>query len=66
MLGLSRNLGLIAGASAMGMIYAMGSRVVEAVGLRSGSESGLQVTFAVAVGLAVLALGSALWGRSIE
>lgn len=66
LLGLSRNLGLIAGASAMGMIYAMGSRVVEAVGLRSGGESGLQATFAVAIVLAMLALGSALWGRRGE
>lgn len=66
LLGLSRNLGLIAGASAMGMIYAMGSRVVEAVGLQSGSESGLQVTFAVATGLTVLAFCSALWGRRGE
>lgn len=66
LLGLSRNLGLIAGASAMGAIYAMGSRVVEAVGLRSGSESGLQVTFGVATGLAALALVSALQGRRGE
>lgn len=66
LLGLSRNLGLIAGASAMGAIYAMGSRVVEAVGLRSGSDSGLQVTFAVATGLAALALVSALQGRRGE
>lgn len=66
LMGLSRNLGLIVGASAMGVIYAMGPRVVEAVGLRSGSESGLQVTFAVATGLAVLALGSASWGRRNE
>ncbi len=63
LLGLSRNLGLIAGASAMGAIYAIGPRVFEAVGLRSESETGLQVTFAVATGLAALALGSALLGR---
>jgi len=63
LLGLSRNLGLIAGASAMGAIYAIGARVFEAVGLRPSSEAGLQVTFAVATGLAALALGSGLWGR---
>ena len=63
LLGLSRNLGLIAGASAMGTIYAIGPRVFEVVGLRSESETGLQVTFAVATCLAALALGSALLGR---
>lgn len=63
LLGLSRNVGLIVGASAMGAIYAMGRRVFEAVGLRSESETGLQVTFAVVTGLAALALGSALLGR---
>lgn len=63
LLGLSRNLGLIAGASAMGAIYAIGPRVFEAVGLPSESETGLQVTFAVATGLAAIALGSALLGR---
>lgn len=63
LLGLSRNLGLIAGASAMGAIYAFGPRVFEAVGLPSESETGLQVTFAVATGLAAIALGSALLGR---
>jgi len=62
LLGLSRNLGLIAGASAMGMIYAMGSRAFAVVGLQSGPETGLQVTFAVAACLAGIALGSALWG----
>ncbi|MFZ0096977.1 MAG: MFS transporter [Gemmobacter sp.] len=63
LLGLSRNLGLIAGASAMGAIYAFGPSVFKAVGLPSESETGLQVTFAVATGLAALALGSALLGR---
>lgn len=63
LLGLSRNLGLIAGASAMGAIYAIGPSLFEVVGLRSESGTGLQVTFAVASGLAGLALGSALWGR---
>lgn len=63
LLGLSRNLGLIAGASAMGAVYAMGPRLFEAFGLPSDSETGLQITFAVATGLAGLALGIALWGR---
>lgn len=66
LLGLSRNLGLIVGASAMGAIYAMGPRVFQAAGMPSGSEAGLQITFAVATGLAGLALGSALWGRQKE
>ncbi len=63
LLGLARNLGLIAGASAMGVIYALGPRALEAVGLRSGSDSGLQVTFAVATGLAALALAGTLSSR---
>lgn len=66
LLGLSRNLGLISGAAAMGAIYAMAPRLFEAAGLLSGNESGLQVTFAVATGLAALALCSALWGRRGE
>jgi MFS family permease len=66
LLGLSRNLGLIAGASAMGMIYAMGSSAFAVVGLQSGPETGLQVTFAVAACLAGIALGSALSGRRGE
>lgn len=66
LLGLSRNLGLIVGASGMGGIYSMGPRLFEAVGLRSGSESGLQITFAFATGLAGLALGCTLWGRRSE
>ena len=66
LLGLSRNLGLIAGASAMGAIYTIGPRLFEAAGFLSESETGLQVTFAVATGLAALALGSTLWGRRGE
>lgn len=63
LLGLSRNLGLIAGASAMGAVYAIGPRIADTLGLGGGGDDGLRVTFAVATGLAALALGVALWGR---
>ena len=63
LLGLSRNLGLIAGASAMGAVYALGPGLAETVGIRLGPDGGLQLTFATATGLAALALTSALWGQ---
>ncbi|KJS12787.1 MAG: hypothetical protein VR78_11735 [Hoeflea sp. BRH_c9] len=63
MLGLSRNLGLISGASAMGAIYAMGPRIAEALGLVAGDEAGLRITFIVAAGLAALALCANFRGR---
>lgn len=56
LLGLSRNLGLISGASAMGAIYAMGPRIAEAFGSGAGDEVGLRLTFVVAAGLTLLAL----------
>ena len=59
LLGLSRNLGLITGASAMGAVFAFGSK---GEGL-FGVGAGLQLTFAVATFLAVAALCVALLGR---
>ena len=56
LLGLSRNLGLITGASAMGAVFALGSRGLVTFGGKAGPQSGLQVTFAVATILAGLAL----------
>lgn len=53
LLGLSRNIGLIAGASAMGAVFALGA----------GGLAGLQLTFAVATGLALIAVGATLFGR---
>lgn len=64
LLGLSRNLGLVTGASAMGAVFALGSKGAGIPGLGAGGAGGLQLTFAVAAVLAALALGVALWGRS--
>ena len=59
LLNLSRNLGLITGASVMGAVFAFASAGV-------GPDSvaaGMRVTFAVAAGLVVAALGVALGSR---
>lgn len=56
LLGLARNLGLVTGASAMGVVYAIGSGGVKSLGLAGGSQSGLQLTFATAALLALVAL----------
>ena len=63
LLGLSRNLGLISGASAMGAIYAVGPRIIEGFGLGAGHEAGLRSTFVVAAGLALFALGAVWLGQ---
>ena len=57
LLGLSRNLGLITGASAMGSVFAFGSGGMSLLGLGTGGQAGLQATFAVAAMLAGAALG---------
>ena len=56
LLGLSRNLGLITGASAMGAIFAMGSNGIDLLGLPPGRETGMTLTFAAAALLAATAL----------
>jgi MFS family permease len=56
LLGLSRNLGLIIGASAMGAVYAMGHHGLPLIHLARGSASGLQVSFGFATVLALIAL----------
>ena len=63
LLGLSRNLGLMTGASAMGAVFALGSGGEGFLGRGTGGEAGLQLTFAVAVVLAAFALGVTLFGR---
>lgn len=64
LLGLSRNLGLITGASLMGMVFAMGSG---ASGLGTVSPesvvAGMRATFAAAAGLVGVALAIALASR---
>ncbi|MBP6003251.1 MAG: MFS transporter [Pyrinomonadaceae bacterium] len=56
MLSLSRNLGLITGASVMGAIFAFASALTETTGAESDSVAiGMRTTFGVATGLIVLA-----------
>ncbi len=62
LLALARNLGLVTGASAMGVLYAMGSDGVEMLNLTAGGEAGMRLTFIVAAAFAGLALVVAWWG----
>jgi MFS family permease len=67
MLNLSRNLGLITGASLMGTVFAMGSATANLLTAPAESVvSGMRVTFAVAAGLILLALSIAFAGQSIS
>jgi hypothetical protein len=59
LLGLSRNLGLITGASAMGAIFAWASGATSG---GNGAQAGLAATFGVAALLAAVALGATLLG----
>lgn len=66
LLGLSRNLGLITGASAMGAVFAFAAAADDMAAAGPGAvATGLQVTFAVAAGLMMLALGIAAAGRAM-
>lgn len=63
LLGLSRNLGLITGASVMGMLFALGAGVTDiSTADPSDLERGMRITFGVASALVIsaLALGLAL------
>lgn len=64
LLGLSRNLGLITGASAMGAVFALGSRAAGLPGFGRGGEAGLQLTFATALVLASVALWVTMAARN--
>lgn len=60
LLGLSRNLGLVTGASAMGALFVWGRDGAGWFGagwFGAGGEAGLRLTFLAAAGLALLALG---------
>ncbi len=60
LLGLSRNLGLITGASLMGMVFALGAGVADITAAAADAiDSGMRLTFGVAAGLIIgaLALG---------
>ncbi len=64
MLNLSRNLGLVTGASAMGAVFAVASAEVEiATADPDAVATGMQVTFAVAGMLIVVALAIAVGSR---
>jgi MFS family permease len=63
LLNLSRNLGLITGASMMGAVFAIGTSGIEPLGLPIGGRSGLELTFTLASALAVLALAITFLAR---
>ncbi len=64
MLTLSRNLGLVTGASLMGAVFAVASRAGDAATAGPGAiAAGMRVTFGVAVMMVVVALGVAFVGR---
>ena len=65
MLNLSRNLGLVTGASLMGAVFAWAVSAVD-VGTAPPADvaSGLQITFVVAAALVVVALALAMGGRA--
>jgi hypothetical protein len=62
MLNLSRNLGLITGASALGAVFAWAAGITNAQ--PEAVAHGMRVTFAVALGLIVVALVVALISRT--
>ncbi len=66
MLNLSRNLGLITGASVMGAVFAFGSATtnITTVGPEA-SAAGMHITFAVAAALILVALAIAVLGRTL-
>ena len=67
MLNLSRNLGLITGASVMGAVFSMGASTANLLTASPSSiESGMRFTFAVAAGLILLALVIAVSGQKLS
>ncbi|MHC8300318.1 MFS transporter [Pseudomonas sp. ZS1P83] len=66
MLNLSRNLGLITGASALGAVFALASAAVDIATARPEAvASGMRITFAVALVLVAVALAIALGSRAL-
>ncbi|MGV8887974.1 MAG: MFS transporter [Pseudomonas sp.] len=66
MLNLSRNLGLITGASALGAVFALASAAVDiATAQPEAVASGMRITFAVALVLVAVALAIALGSRAL-
>lgn len=66
MLNLSRNLGLITGASVMGAVFALGSATADITTARPEAvANGMRITFAVAAILMVVALAIAVGSRTL-
>ncbi|SED42494.1 Predicted arabinose efflux permease, MFS family [Pseudomonas frederiksbergensis] len=66
MLNLSRNLGLITGASVLGAVFALASAAADMATARPEAvASGLRITFVVALVLIVVALATALGSRAL-
>jgi MFS family permease len=66
MLNLSRNLGLITGASVMGAVFALGTATADiATAPPAAVATGMRITFAVAAGLVALALAIAVGSRAL-
>jgi EmrB/QacA subfamily drug resistance transporter len=66
MLNLSRNLGLITGASVMGAVFALASATVDITTARPEAvAAGMRITFAVAAMLIVVALAIAVGSRAL-
>jgi MFS family permease len=66
MLNLSRNLGLILGASVMGAVFALASATIDITTARPEAvATGMRITFAVAGVLIVVALATAVGGRAL-
>ena len=63
LLNLSRNLGLVTGASAMGMVFALGVGTDAAAAAPDAVAAGTRMTFAVGAALAAVALAIA-WGTA--
>ena len=67
MLNLSRNLGLITGASVMGTVFAFGSATTNVMAARPEAiAAGMRITFAVAAVLIVVALAIASVGHALS
>jgi EmrB/QacA subfamily drug resistance transporter len=67
MLNLSRNLGLITGASVMGTVFALGSATTNIMAAHPEAvAAGMRITFAVAAALIVVALTIAVGSRALS
>ena len=67
LLNLSRNLGLVTGASVMGTVFAFGTGANTLVAASAAEvAAGMRLTFAVAAALVLVALGIALAGQSLS